>query len=71
MRDTQSLGEGTDQLVVRSTTLWRFNNLRPQDDVLVAATCVDVVVLKKHCRWQHDIGHGCSLGHELLMDTDE
>ena len=71
MRNAQTLGEGADQLVVRSATLWWFNNLRPQNDVLVATPLVHIVVLKEHCRWQHNVGHGCSLSHELLMDTDE
>ena len=37
----------------------------------MAAGGVDVVVLEKRRRRQHDIGHRRRLGHELLVDADE
>ena len=46
-------------------------SLRPEQDVLVAAALVDVVVLEEHGRRQHDVGHLRRLGHELLVHADE
>ena len=37
----------------------------------MAAAPVDIVVLEKRCRRQHDVGHLRRLGHELLVHADE
>ena len=35
-------------------------------------TClVEVIVFEKHSCRQDDVSHLCSLGHELLMNTDK
>ena len=37
----------------------------------MGAGSVEIIVLEKGRRRQHDVGHRCGLGHELLMDANE
>ena len=46
-----------DHLVVGAAFAGRLDQLRPEQNVLVAAALVDVVVLEEHGRRQHDVGH--------------
>ena len=66
-----ALGERADDLVVGAALARRLDELRPEQDVLVAAALVEVVVLHEHGRRQHDVGHQGRLGHELLVHADE
>ncbi len=49
----------------------RLDQLAAEDDVLVAAAPVDVVMLEEHRRRQHDVGHLGRVGHDLLVHGDE
>ena len=60
-----------DHLVIGAAFARRLDQLRPEDDVLMAAAAIDVVVLEEHRRRQHDVGHLRRLGHELLVHADE
>ena len=67
----EALGEGADYVVVVAAFARRLNQFGTQDEVLVTATAIDIVVLKKCCRRKHHIRHLRGLRHELLVDTDE
>ena len=71
MLGAEALRQRADHLVVGAAFAGRLDQLRPEQDVLVAAALVDVVVLEEHGRRQHDVGHLRRLGHELLVHADE
>ena len=71
MLGAEALGERADHLVIGAAFARRLDQLRAEQNVLVAAGLVDVVMLEEHGRRQHDVGHLGRLGHELLMDADE
>jgi hypothetical protein len=57
--------------VIRPTVAGRVDQLAAELDELVPTAGVDVVMFQKHRRRQHDIGHCCGFGHELLMHDHE
>ena len=57
MLRAEPLGERADHLMVGAAFARRLDQLRPQQDVLVPAALVDVVVLEEHGRGQHHVGH--------------
>ncbi len=50
---------------------WRFHHLGPDQDVLMPAAPIEVVMLQEHRCWQHDIGELRRVGHELFVYRDE
>ena len=56
MRDAEPLGQFLDDEMVGARPLGRVDQLRPEDDVLVAAAAIDVVMLEEHGGRQHDVG---------------
>ena len=54
--DAETLGQFLDDEMVGARPFGRIDQLRPQDDVLVAAAAIDVVVLEEHGGRQHDVG---------------
>ena len=62
---------GRRHLMVRPALGRRFDQLRADLDVLVAAAPIEVVVLHEHGRRKHDVGHERGFGHELLVHADE
>ena len=60
-----------DDFVVAAALARRLDQLRPEQDVLLAAALVHVVVLDEHGRRQNDVGHAGRIGHDLLVDDGE
>ena len=71
MRGAETLGQAGDHLVIGAAFARRLDQLRPEDEILVAAAAIDVVVLEEGRRRQHDVGHLRRLGHELFVHADE
>ena len=63
--------EAADHLVVRAALARRIDQLRAEQDMLLAAALVDVVVLDEHRGGQDDIGHAGGVGHHLLVHDGE
>src|SRR6516225_10434383 len=68
---TNALGERRNHFVIIAALAWRLDQLRPENDVLVAAAAIDVVVLEERSRRQHDVGYQRGLGQELLVYAHE
>ncbi len=64
-------GERGDHLVIRAAPGRRVDRLRRELEMLVAAGGVEVVVLEKHGRRQHDVGVPRGVGQKLLVHADE
>ena len=71
MLGAEALGQPAHHLVVVAAFARRLDQLGPEDEILVAAAAIDVVVLEEHGRRQHHVGHLRGLGHELLVHADE
>ena len=71
MFGVQPLRQRADHFVVRAARAGRLDDLRPEDDVLVTAGLVHVVVLEEHGGRQHDVRDRRGFGHELLVHADE
>ena len=69
--EAEPVGQRREDLVIGAALARRLDQLRPEENVLMAAALVDVVVLEKHRRRQHDVGNRRRLGHHLLVDADE
>ncbi len=68
---TDALGEGRDDVVVGAALARRIEQLGAQQNVLVAAALIEVVVLDEHGRGQHDVGEFRRCGHEMLVHAHE
>ena len=71
MLGADALGQRADDVVVGAAFARHLDQLRAQQDVLVAAALVDVVVLQEHGGRQHHVGHLRRRRHELLVHGDE
>ena len=71
VRDAEALGQFLDDEVIGARPFRRLDQLRAEQDVLVAAAAIDVVMLEEHRRGQHDIGELGRVGHELLVHAGE
>src|SRR5215470_14419604 len=71
MCGTKALCECAMNLMIVAAFPRRIDQLGPEDDELVAATAVKIVVLKEHGCRQHNVSGTGSFRHELLMDAHE
>src|SRR5262249_45055351 len=71
MHSAEALREGAVDLVVVAALTRRLDQPRPEDNVLMAAAAIKVVVLQEHGCRQHDVGPAGGLRHDLLMNADE
>ena len=69
--NTEAFGEFLDHVEVLAGSFRRINEFRAEQDVLVAAAAVEVVMFEKHGGRQHDIGQFRRLRHELFVDAGE
>ena len=71
MLGADALGQRADHVVVGAAFARRLDQLGAEQDVLVAAALVDVVVLQEHGGRQHHVGHLRRRRHELLVHAHE
>ncbi|OWK24136.1 hypothetical protein AJ87_26200 [Rhizobium yanglingense] len=67
IRNAEALCELLDDKKVGAHRRRRFDEFRAEQDMVLAAGAVDVVMLDEHRGGNDDIGHFRRLGHELLV----
>src|ERR1051326_6488399 len=71
MRGPDPLPQLTHHLVIVAAFARRLDTLGSEDEILMTAATINVVVFEERRRRQHDIGHPCGFGHELLVHASE
>src|SRR6516165_9338143 len=71
MLSTEASRQRADHLVIGATLTGRLDQLWPEQNVLMPAALIDVVMLEEHGRRQHNVCHARGLGHKLLMYARE
>ncbi len=71
MTGAEAMGESADHVVVRTAFSVGRKDCAADLEIGMGAGSVEIIVLEKGRRRQHDVGHCCSFGHELLVDADE
>src|SRR5215510_2236661 len=71
MLRTEPMREIADHLVIAAALAGWLDQFGSENEILVPATAVDIVVLQKCCRRENDVGDLRGLRHELLMHADE
>ncbi|MNI12485.1 hypothetical protein D3C73_656700 [compost metagenome] len=71
MIDAEAFRQFLDDEEIGAHGRWRFDQLRPEQDMLLSAGAIKIVMFEEHGRRQHDIGNLRRIGHELLMHRSE
>jgi hypothetical protein len=71
MNGAEALRESAMYLMIVPALTRRINQPRSEDDVLVAAAPVEIVMLEEHGSGKDNIGGAGRLSHELLVDADK
>ncbi len=69
--DAEAPGQLLDDEKVGAHGRGRLDQLGAEQDVVVAAAAIEVVVLDEHGGGQDDVGELGRVGHELLVHGDE
>ncbi len=64
-------GKRRVHLVIGAAFARRLDQFGSENEVLVAAAAIDVIVLEEGGRRQHHVGHFRRFGHELLVHASE
>src|SRR5512132_3756645 len=67
----KAFGERANHFVIVAAFTRRLDQFGPENEILVPASAINIVVLEEGRRRKYHICHLSRLGHELLMNADE
>src|SRR5215510_1666925 len=67
----KAFGEGANHFVIVAAFTRRLDQFGPENEILVPASAINIVVLEEGRRRKNHICHQSRLRHELLMTADE
>src|SRR5262249_2934254 len=71
MFGTKPLCQPADDFVITAALAWWLDQLGSEDEILMPASAIDIIVFEKRCCRQNEVRDLRRFRHELLMHTDK